>query len=283
MEVRLAQNYGFCFGVKRAIKIAEEHKNAITLGPLIHNAKEIARLKKDYNVDTSETLENLQKGRELIVRTHGIPKRDLERLQAQKFEVIDATCPFVRKPQMIVEEMSAKGYDIIVFGDEEHPEVKGVISYAHTNLNTQDCAPNVKVVANMEELSHLRLGKKIALISQTTKQPEIFSQIASYLIMRVAEVRVFNTICNATFDNQRAADTLSREVDIMIIVGGKNSSNTKQLLMICKENCEHSYLVEDEKELQNAWFANKKICGITAGASTPDWIIQRVKEKIVAF
>ncbi len=283
MEVRLAQNYGFCFGVKRAIKIAEEHKNAITLGPLIHNAKEIARLKMDYNVDTSETLENFQKGRQLIVRTHGIPKKDLERLQSQKFEVIDATCPFVRKPQMIVEEMSAKGYDIIVFGDEEHPEVKGVVSYANAKSNTKDSQSSVKVVANMEELSHLRLGKKIALISQTTKQPEIFGQIASYLIMRVAEVRVFNTICNATFENQYAADALSKEVDIMIVVGGKNSSNTKQLLMICKKNCKNSYLVEDEKELQNAWFKNKKICGITAGASTPDWIIQRVKQKVVAL
>ncbi|MGI0406155.1 4-hydroxy-3-methylbut-2-enyl diphosphate reductase [Helicobacter himalayensis] len=274
MQVKLAQNYGFCFGVKRAIKIAQDHKDSVTLGPLIHNAKEISRLKRDFNVDTSETLENLQKGRQLIVRTHGIPKNDLKKLQNQQFDIIDATCPYVRKPQMIVEEMSKEGYDIIVFGDKEHPEVKGVVSYAENGAN---------VVANFEELQNLCLGKKITLISQTTKQPEVFAKIAGYLSVHCAEVRVFNTICNATFDNQIAADTLSKEVDIMIIVGGKNSSNTKQLFMICKNNCAHSYLVEDESELECAWFEGKKICGITAGASTPDWIIQKVQEKVLAY
>ena len=147
MEVRLAKNYGFCFGVKRAIKIAQDHKDSITLGPLIHNAKEIARLKRDFNVDLSEDLENLESGRKLIVRTHGIPKKDLQRLQDQHFEVIDATCPFVRKPQMIVEEMSKEGYQIIVFGDKEHPEVKGVVSYAQNGA---------RIIAGLEDLEYLK-------------------------------------------------------------------------------------------------------------------------------
>ena len=273
MEVRLAKNYGFCFGVKRAIKIAQDHKDSITLGPLIHNAKEIARLKRDFNVDLSEDLENLESGRKLIVRTHGIPKKDLQRLQDQHFEVIDATCPFVRKPQMIVEEMSKEGYQIIVFGDKEHPEVKGVVSYAQNGAH---------IIAGLEDLESLKLHKKITFISQTTKQPEIFAKIAGYLSMRVAEVRVFNTICNATFDNQSAADSLSKEVDIMIVVGGKNSSNTKQLLYICEKNCV-SYLIEDEQELQKEWFKDKKVCGITAGASTPDWIITKVCQEIMSY
>lgn len=273
MEVKLAKSYGFCFGVKRAIKIAQDHRDSITLGPLIHNAKEIARLKRDFNVDLSEDLENLEPNKKLIVRTHGIPKKDLKRLQDQHFEVIDATCPFVRKPQMIVEEMSNKGYQIIVFGDKEHPEVKGVVSYAKDGAH---------IIVGIEDLQPIKLHKKVALISQTTKQPEVFASIAGYLSMHVGEVRVFNTICNATFDNQSAADSLSKEVDIMIVVGGKNSSNTKQLLHICEKNCV-SYLIEDEQELQKEWFEGKRVCGITAGASTPDWIITKVQQEILSY
>lgn len=272
MEVRLAENYGFCFGVKRAIKIAQDHRNSITLGPLIHNTKEIMRLKEKFNVDVSENLENLPQDRKLIVRTHGIPKSDFKNLQEQNFQIIDATCPYVRKPQMIVEQMSKEGYQIVVFGDREHPEVKGVVSYATGPTD---------IVADFEELQKLQLGKKIALISQTTKQPEVFAKIASFLSMRCTEVRVFNTICNATFDNQSAADKLSKEVDIMIIVGGKNSSNTKQLFNICKKNCADSFLIESESELDKSWFEGKKVCGLTAGASTPDWIITKVQNKIL--
>lgn len=270
MEVKLAKKYGFCFGVKRAIDIAEKNKHATTFGPLIHNAKEIERLQRDFDVSLSESLSQAQKFQSVIVRTHGITKSDLQTLQNQKIHIVDATCPFVTKPQNIVEKMSNEGYQIVIFGDSNHPEVMGVASYGE----------DVLIVGNVEELENVKFKKKVALVSQTTKQPKLFGEIAAFLASRVNECRVFNTICNATFDNQSAVDKLSREVDVMIVVGGKNSSNTKQLLKIAQKYCKDSYLVEDEKELQEEWFADKKLCGVTAGASTPDWIIQNVVAKI---
>ena len=270
MRVKLAKKYGFCFGVKRAIHITEQNKNSTTLGPLIHNAREIARLEKDFGVRLSEKLENLDNHQKVIVRTHGITKQDLQVLKQKEIQIIDATCPFVSKLQDIVKEMGKEGYQIIIFGDKMHPEVKGVASYAE----------NVHIVASMQEIKEMKWSKKVALVSQTTKQPEQFGAIAMYLVSKVKECRIFNTICNATFDNQYATDEISKDVDVMIVVGGKNSSNTKQLLEIAKGHCPHSYLVEDENDVQESWFEGKELCGITAGASTPDWIIQQVQAKI---
>lgn len=270
MEIRLAESYGFCFGVKRAIKIAEETRNSLTLGPLIHNSKEIERLGKNFNVHVEDDIKKITSGQSVIIRTHGVPKSDLARLKDEGVNIIDATCPFVTKPQQIVEEMSNKGYSIVIFGDANHPEIKGVMSYA----------ANPVVVLDANELVGKRLGERVAVVSQTTRNPEEFLRIVNFLIVRHKEVRVFNTICNATFDNQDAARELSKEADVMIVVGGKNSSNTKQLLAICQENCKDSYLIEGEDELQRGWFEGKRLCGVTAGASTPDWIIAQVVAKI---
>ncbi len=274
MEIRLAESYGFCFGVKRAISIAEDSKNASTIGPLIHNNEEIKRLKENFNVDTEHDLKNINKIKKAIIRTHGIPKNDLAKLIEKNIEVINATCPFVTKPQQICEQMSKEGYDIVIFGDINHPEVKGVMSYA---------LKKPIVVLNTDELKDKKFSQKVAVVSQTTKKPFDFLKIVNYLIVNCKEVRVFNTICNATFDNQDAARKLSKEADVMIVIGGKNSSNTKQLFSIAKENCCDSYLIENEKELSLEWFKDKKICGITAGASTPEWMIKRVIEKIKEF
>jgi len=210
----------------------------------------------------------------VIIRTHGIVKDDLAKLQASSVEVIDATCPFVTKPQEIVEEMSQKNYKIIIFGDENHPEVKGVKSYAVNSAT---------VILSVDELKNVPLGPKIAIVSQTTKKYTEFMKIVNYLVERVSEVRVFNTICNATFENQDAASELSMNSDVMIVIGGKNSSNTKQLLNISEENCADCYLIENDKELDKTWFVGKKKCGVTAGASTPDWIIEKIIAKIRDF
>ena len=274
MEIKLAKNYGFCFGVKRAIEIAEESKNATTMGPLIHNNEEISRLQNNFNVTTAHSMDEIGDADKVIIRTHGIVKDDLAKLQRSKKEIIDATCPFVTKPQEIVEKMSQEKYKIVIFGDENHPEVKGVKSYA---------VNDPIVVLHVDELKNIPLGPKIAIVSQTTKKYVEFMEIVNYLVERVSEVRVFNTICNATFENQDAARELSYESDIMIVIGGKNSSNTKQLLNISEENCDACFLVENEKELDIAWFKGKKKCGITAGASTPDWIIEKIITKIREF
>ncbi|MDC0933271.1 4-hydroxy-3-methylbut-2-enyl diphosphate reductase [Arcobacteraceae bacterium] len=270
MKVKLASHYGFCFGVKRAIKIAEEHKNSATMGPLIHNQKEISRLKKDFNVDLYETIDEAKEHDTVIIRTHGIPKNDLAELKKNDTKVINATCPFVTTPQQIVKKMSEDKYSVVIFGDADHPEVKGVKSYGD----------DVHVVPNPEALDSLIFKyDKIATVAQTTKQKEKYLDIVNSLILKYKEVRVFNTICDATFENQAATRELSDTVDIMIVIGGKNSSNTKQLFNISEENCV-SYLIEDETELDLKWFKDKETCGVTAGASTPDWIIQKVIQNI---
>jgi 4-hydroxy-3-methylbut-2-enyl diphosphate reductase len=167
--------------------------------------------------------------------------------------------------------MSNEGYDIVIFGDKNHPEVKGVESYARNGA---------KVVLNLNEVKQYRFSNKIAVVSQTTRKLDQFLEITSYLIANYKEVRVFNTICNATFENQDATRELAKEADVMIVVGGKNSSNTKQLYLIAKEYCDDSFLIENEKEIDFSWFKGKKLCGVTAGASTPDWIIDKIIGKI---
>ncbi len=277
MKVKLASNYGFCFGVKRAIKIAEDYKDSATMGPLIHNQDEINRLKNDFNVGLYNNLSDVKDNDTVIIRTHGIPKNELKDLRKLNAKVINATCPFVTTPQQIVKKMSKEGYSILIFGDADHPEVKGVQSYAEF----QD---DVHIVLEPSDLENIIFkNNKIATVAQTTKKKEKYLEIVNNLILKNKEVRVFNTICDATFENQDAARELSKEVEIMIVIGGKNSSNTKQLHSICLENCHNSYLIENETELENSWFLDKKLCGVTAGASTPDWIIQQVINKIESF
>ena len=267
MKIELAESYGFCFGVKRAIKIAEENKNSSTYGPLIHNNKEIARLEDDYEVGLTDNHKSFKEGDKAIVRTHGIQKQELAELKENNVDVVDATCPYVTKPQEIAQEMSEAGYSVVIFGDEAHPEIKGVKSYATHGALVVTCS---------KDLEDIKLREKIALIAQTTRKVEDYLEVANYLIPRHKEVRVFNTICNATFENQEAVRKISKKADVMIIIGGKNSSNTKQLSSIAHDYCKDSYHIEDENDIDITWFKDKKFCGISAGASTPDWIIQNV-------
>ena len=269
MEIEKARSYGFCFGVKRAVEMAENSPNGYTLGPLIHNPLEIDRLKRLYNVHPLSSIEEVdpQKVKRIIIRTHGIPKQDLEKLQKLGVEIVDATCPFVKKPQEIVEKMSREGYDIVIFGDKNHPEIKGVRSYALHD--------RVFVVLKPEELEGVPLKERIAVVAQTTRKVDQFQEIVDYLIRRGKEIRVFNTICNATFENQEAVRELAQRADVMVIIGGKNSSNTRQLYTIAR-NYTDAYLVEEKGELNPNWFKGKKLCGISAGASTPEWLVDQI-------
>ncbi len=276
MNIKLASSYGFCYGVKRAIRIAEENPGSATYGPLIHNKDEIARLKDRYDIGLIESFEEAEKTDSIVIRTHGIPKNELKQLKAEGKKIVNATCPYVTTPQQIVEQMSREGYSIVIFGDRNHPEIKGVVSYA-------DDPRDAFVVLDPEDLDELPLKSKVAVVAQTTRKPEDFLKIVGALTLRSKEVRVFNTICNATFENQDAAAELAREADVMIVIGGKHSSNTKQLHSICKNYCDDSYLIENEKELDSAWFEGKELCGISAGASTPDWIVQNVIDRIEAI
>jgi len=273
MKIQLASSYGFCFGVKRAIEIAEAHKGSVTYGPLIHNKDEINRLKVGFNIGLAENLADIQTDDAVVIRTHGIPKDELSALNAQEHKVIDATCPYVTTPQNIVQSMSEDGYSIVIFGDAKHPEIKGVVSYA---VDPNDAF----IVLEPEELEALPLKGKVAVVSQTTKKPEDFAKIVATLMATRKEIRVFNTICNATFENQDAAAELAKDADVMVVIGGKHSSNTKQLHSICQRDCDDSYLIENDEELKSSWFEGKALCGISAGASTPDWVVQNVINKI---
>jgi len=273
MKIELASSYGFCYGVKRAIEIAEKHQNSFTYGPLIHNKDEINRLKDNFNIGLVENINEIKNDNAVVIRTHGIPKNELALLKEQENKIIDATCPYVTTPQNIVARMSKEGYSIVIFGDKSHPEIKGVVSYAEK-------ANDAFVVLTPEEVKRLPLKSKVVLVSQTTKKPEDFLKIVNTLILTQREVRVFNTICNATFENQDAAAALSQKADVMIVIGGKHSSNTKMLHSISLKDCPESYLIENEEELKAEWFKEKELCGISAGASTPDWIVQNVIDKI---
>ena len=276
MKIKLASSYGFCYGVKRAIKIAEEHPKSSTYGPLIHNKDEIERLKENFNVSLANSLDEAKRAEAVVIRTHGIPKNELEELKKEGKEIINATCPFVTTPQQIVERMSNEGYSIVIFGDKNHPEIKGVVSYAKE-------PKYAFVILSPDDIDSLPLKSKVAVVAQTTRKPAEFTKIVSALVLKAKEVRVFNTICNATFENQDAAAELAKDADIMIVIGGKNSSNTKQLYLICKNYCQDSYHIENESELKKEWFKGKKLCGISAGASTPDWVVQNVVDKISSF
>jgi 4-hydroxy-3-methylbut-2-enyl diphosphate reductase len=272
MIIEKAKSYGFCFGVKRAVEIAEESKNAVTLGPLIHNPLEIERLAINYNVKYVESIDDIDENvKRVIVRTHGIPKNKLQKLKEKNIEIIDATCPFVKKPQEIVKDLSKLGYDIVIFGDKNHPEIQGVTSYSVHD--------RVYVVLDPNELQNIKLKEHIATVAQTTRKLSDYLKITDYLIQNYKEVRVFNTICNATFENQDAVKELAKKTDIMIIIGGKNSSNTKQLYNIAKEYST-AYLVESEDELKKEWFEAKLHCGISAGASTPEWLVEKIISRI---
>ena len=166
--------------------------------------------------------------------------------------------------------MSKEGYEIVIFGDINHPEVKGVKSYSSSKTYT---------VLSVDELKNIKFHK-VAVVAQTTRKVSEFLKIVDYLVKNTKEVRVFNTICNATFENQDAVRELSQKADVMIIIGGKNSSNTKQLYLISKQYSNDSYLIEDEDELKKEWFINKNLCGVSAGASTPEWLIQKIITKI---
>lgn len=274
IEIKLAKNYGFCFGVERAIELSEKNPNSSTIGPIIHNPREIARLKKDFSVDMVEDeqdINNLKENTSAIVRTHGIPKEKLDLLKSKNINVIDATCPYVTKIQKICEKASKDGYEVVIFGDANHPEVKGIRSYA---------GDKVYISLDVNSLKKENIANKVILVSQTTKKQKEFEKIADYLKTKCSELKVHDTICDATLKNQDAIKELSKDVDTLIVIGGLNSSNTKELYNISKENCQNTFLVSGSDDIEKSFFNNSKICGISAGASTPKWIIDEVISKI---
>lgn len=274
-EIFLVEGAGFCFGVKRAIDIAfdvaKKHKDGVfTLGPIIHNPQVVEKLKSlgvSPIVDVSENL-NI---RTLIIRAHGIPKNKYEELKNLGFEIIDATCPFVKKAQNIAERLASEGYQVLIIGDKEHPEVKGIISFAGDKA----------VVVSSENIPHL--NKKIGIIQQTTQPLSKVKEILNGIINSLnefEEIRIFNTLCNFTSKRLEATELVAKKVDLMIVIGGKNSANTTQLATLCRRIGVRTYHIEEAKEIKEEWFQDAYKIGITAGASTPQWIIDEIIDKI---
>jgi (E)-4-hydroxy-3-methyl-but-2-enyl pyrophosphate reductase len=272
LKLKIARTAGFCFGVKRAIELAENtrprKRRIFTLGPLIHNPQEVERL-ETKGIKTIRKIGS-QKDITLIIRTHGIPSGYKEKLEKKEIRIVDATCPFVKRAQDIVKKLKKEKYQVIIVGEKTHPEVAALVSYGG-----KDC----RVVENIQEIKKLKLKHNVGVISQTTQIPKKFEEIIELIKLTRPRLKVFNTICRATVDRQAEAEELAGRSDVMIIVGGKNSGNTRRLYDI-SDKVAPTHLVETASEVKSSWFKGKKSVGITAGASTPDWIIEEVKNKI---
>ncbi len=279
VEILIAQNAGFCFGVKRAVRLAEECSelskngtNVFTLGPIIHNPQEVNRL-KEKGVKPLEG-EELRDGDAVIIRSHGIPPQEERRLREKGLKVIDATCPYVKAVHEAVRSLVGEGYFVVIVGEREHPEVKGTLGYL------QECEGKGVVVESLEDLREVFRYERVGVVSQTTQSENFFKEVVGELALWVKELKVINTICNATSLRQEDVYNIAPKVDIMIVIGGKNSGNTRRLYSIAKSLNPNSYHIETADELQSEWFEKVKRVGITAGASTPDWIIEEVRVRI---
>ena len=272
VKITIAKSAGFCFGVKRAIDLAQDiaskNSDVYTFGPLIHNPQEVARLEKE-NIKVVEDYSKIEKG-VLVLRTHGIPLDIYENLsKKENIKIVDAACPFVKKAQDIIKELSKDSEQIVIVGEKKHPEVVALVSYGKGKC---------LVVEDKDDVKNVKKTDIIYIVSQTTQSPKKFEEIVNE-ISKISQVKVFNTICRATFDRQSVAAKLAKEVDVMIVIGGKNSGNTTRLYQICS-NITKTYHIEDVDEIEPAWFDKVESVGITAGASTPDWIIENIKRRI---
>jgi 4-hydroxy-3-methylbut-2-enyl diphosphate reductase len=274
-KVVIAKSAGFCFGVRRAITLAEKtaqnKKGIYTLGPLIHNPQEVKRLEKNGVKSIADP--RRLKDATLIIRTHGIPAPLMEKLQRQKLTIVDATCPFVKRAQDIVKRLHSEGCQVVIVGERTHPEVVALVSYG---------GPSCSVVESTAGLRTIKLLDKVGIVSQTTQTPDNFTTVLGAIKKARPGVKVFNTICRATMDRQTEAKSLAKRMDVMVVVGGKNSGNTRRLAEICGAYT-RTYPIETAMELKNAWFHGARKIGITAGASTPDWIIKKVKDTIISI
>jgi 4-hydroxy-3-methylbut-2-enyl diphosphate reductase len=275
MEVLLADEFGFCFGVERAVEMVEdalqEGATVRSLGALIHNTQEMKRLEAE-GVRTISAPEEARPDETAVIRAHGVtPLVQLE-LESRAARVIDATCPFVTKVQKLAERAASQGRDVVVAGNPDHPEMIGVVGYAPNNTY---------VVRDAGEVTNLPPLRAPIVLSQTTIKLQTFLEVAEAVKTKAdAEPQVINTICSATRDRQDAARALAGHVDAFYIIGGRHSSNSVKLLAVCKEQCEQSFLVETAYEINPADLENVERVGVTAGASTPNWLINQVVERL---
>ena len=278
MEVVLAKSSGFCFGVKRAVdRVYEqlaENKKIYTYGPIVHNDDVVADLEeKGVKVlNTKEELTELTEG-SVVIRAHGVPKEIYEIMEQKNIECIDATCPFVKRIHKIVEKESAEGRRIIVIGNAKHPEVEGIRGW---------CKTPATVVESREEALQFNGSKddKYCVVSQTTFNYKKFQELVEIFQKKGYDIIVANTICSATEERQKEASELAAKADVMIVIGGTHSSNTRKLYELCKSECENTYYIQTLADLQLELPNSVELVGITAGASTPNKIIEEVQNYV---
>lgn len=274
MDIVLARSAGFCFGVKRATQIAfdaaTEYPHICSLGPIIHSPQVVKKL-AEKGVSVVDLVEEIPQGA-VIIRSHGVTAEEMQAIAKRDLTVVDATCPFVKKAQEYAARLAAEGYTVVIVGEAEHPEVQGIVSYAATG--------KVEVVANANQAARLpRLGR-VGIVAQTTQSFENLRQVADICLEKCQELHVFNTICDATTVRQNEAREIARRVDLMLVIGGFNSANTTRLAQICTEIQAHTHHIETAQAVAPEWFVGVERVGVTAGASTPRWLIDEVISRV---
>jgi 4-hydroxy-3-methylbut-2-enyl diphosphate reductase len=270
METVRSKHAGFCFGVRKAVervlKEAGSRKGTIyTLGPIIHNPQMVSVL-REKGVVPVDDIQNVHEGT-VVLRTHGVKKEEEKYIEEKGLESIDATCPFVKRVRKHAMYLKKHGYQVVIIGDKNHPEVKSVLSYLD----------NDGIVLQEPCLIEAR---KIGVVSQTTLDRETFTRVVAGLLNGAEEVRVYDTICRSTQVRQKEAAELAGLVDVMLIIGGKNSSNTTKLYKIAKKIQPNTYHIETDDDIQAAWFEGARSVGLTGGSSTPDFIIDLVDRRV---
>ena len=280
MEVKVAKTAGFCFGVKRAVATVYDQleknkdKNIYTYGPIIHNDEVIKDVvsRGGKVIYSEEELDEIEDGI-VIIRSHGVPKRIYDKIKDRGLEVVDATCPFVKKIHNIVSKESRDGKQIVIIGNDKHPEVVGIKGWSETP---------VIVIETVEDIERYMadIDKRVCIVSQTTFNYKKFEELVEIISKRGYDISVLNTICNATTERQTEAKSIAEGVDAMIVIGDKKSSNTQKLFEICNKACNNTYYIQtlDDLELNQLGFVNT--VGITAGASTPNNIIEEVQNNV---
>ena len=285
MEVKVAKTAGFCFGVQRAVDKVYEligscPDRLFTLGPIIHNEEVVNDLeKKGVRVASEDDLRTLPEGSTVVIRSHGVGKKVYDHLEEYGLSYVDVTCPFVLKIHRIVEKESRAGAHIVIIGDPDHPEVVGICGWCmgpYTVIRTEQDALDFVFPAD----------KSICIVSQTTFNYNKFKDLVEILSKKRYDntvlniLNILNTICNATEERQKEAKNIAGEVDTMLVVGGRHSSNTQKLFEICKKECENTYYIQTPVDLDSDMFQCSSYVGITAGASTPKKIIEEVQEHV---
>ncbi|MFO8015962.1 MAG: 4-hydroxy-3-methylbut-2-enyl diphosphate reductase [Candidatus Woesearchaeota archaeon] len=275
MKVMLARNYGMCFGVRRALDIAldagkkNNGKRIYTYGPLVHN-KDVVDLLESRGIHSVDSIDDISDpdGAVLIIRAHGVPDSDYTRAEEKGMEVIDATCPFVAKAKTKAKELEREGLNVVILGQKDHPEVRGIAESLRSPV----------IIVSPDDINRLD-GDDYGLVSQTTQSGSTFDSIVEGFMSQGKRVKAINTICSATIKRQESAKETAGNADVMLVIGGMNSANTGRLADICSGMTETKH-IERAEDLKNEWFEGRDTVGITAGASTPDWIVEGVINKL---